>query len=83
MYKQALQKARNILYVRIKSTGVLKKIHSNLYKYTEGDKEVEFVANYSSPAVNGYVVLIEGDAPIYLNEAEFGRQYMEQQDEQR
>ena len=80
MYKQAVQKARNIWYVKVKATGKLVKEHSNLYRYEEDGQTVEFVANFFSPAVGGYIVLIEGDAPIYLNEAEFNRAYMEQQD---
>lgn len=82
MLKQAHQRARNVMYVRIKSADGLVKKHSTLYTYTEGNETIEFVANFGVPAVNGYVVQLEADAPIYLSEAEFNRQYVEQQDAQ-
>lgn len=81
MLKTALQIARSIVYVRIKAEkdgGELTKIHSVLYTYAEGDNKIEFVANFGTPAVGGYVVQIEGDAPVYLTKQEFDRQYIEQ-----
>lgn len=80
MLKQAIQRARPVGYVRIKSEkdgGQLTKQHSTLFTYAEGGSSIEFVANFFSPAVGGYIVQVEGDAPTYLNETEFHRQYLE------
>ncbi|QMP18280.1 hypothetical protein phiV141_23 [Vibrio phage phiV141] len=80
MLKQAHQKARNVFYVKIKDVDALVKEHSTLYRYTENGSTIQFVANFGVPAVNGYVVQIEGDAPIYMSKAEFDRQYVEAPD---
>lgn len=75
--KQAHQKARNVCYVKIKDVDALVKEHSTLFRYTEGGETIQFVANFGVPAVGGYIVQIEGDAPIYMSKAEFDRQYVE------
>lgn len=77
MLKTAQVRGQRVLCVQIKATGNLRKQHSNLYTYAEDDQyALEFVANFGTPAVNGYIVQVEGDAPIYLNEAEFNQKYL-------
>lgn len=76
MLKEAYQRQRRVLCIQITTDGVLRKQHSNLYHYTLDGAALEFVANFGTPAVNGYIVQIEGDAPIYLSEAEFNQQYV-------
>lgn len=80
MFKQAIQKARGVTYVKVKETGKLTKRHSNLHIYEEDGTSVEFVANFGSPAVGGYIVCIDNDAPCYYTQHEFHRSYMESQD---
>lgn len=77
MLKTAQVKGQHVLCVQIKATGNLRKQHSNLYTYAEDAQHaLEFVANFGTPAVNGYIVQVEGDAPVYMNEAEFNRAYV-------
>lgn len=77
MLQHAQVRGQRVLCVQIKATGTLRKQHSNLYTYSEdADYALEFVANFGTPAVNGYIVQVEGDAPIYMNEAEFNRAYV-------
>lgn len=76
MLHEAYQRQRRVLCIQITKDGILRRQHSNLYHYTVDDATLEFVANFGTPAVNGYIVQIEGDAPIYLSEAEFNQQYV-------
>lgn len=79
MLKPVIQIKRDILYVKLED-GVLQKLHSNLYTYTKDGAGIEFVANFSTPAVGGYVVLVPPEAPVYLTETEFKIAYAEQPD---
>lgn len=77
MFRQVVQRARPVKAVQVKEEGELRKLHSNLYTYQEGDDKVEFVANFAAPAVNGWIVCLENDAPVFLSDNEFRTQYVE------
>lgn len=79
MWRKAIPVVRNVVFVQIQPepVGLLVRKHSNLYSYTENGLTVEFVQVTSAPAVGGFIVVIDQDAPIFLNQAEFARQYVE------